>query len=370
MEEKKKIVTITLTESCNLNCTYCYENNKSNKFISLEIAKQIVDKEIKDRKDYEGIEFDLFGGEPFLAFDIIKELSEYIINECNRNDFPFIIFLTTNGTLVHGHIQEWLIENIDYVKCGISLDGTKHMHDINRSNSFDDIDIDFFRKYYPEQDVKMTISKESLKTLAEGVIFLHELGFEVSCNLAYQIDWSDKSNKDILYSELMKLIDFYLNNPQITPCSMLGMGVTNVGSYDEEAVRFCGAGLETKAYDVMGNSYPCQFFMPLSVGEEKAKLSQSIVFPERTIPDSVLDEKCRGCVIKSSCPNCYGANFAATGNIFSRDDNMCKLTKIIMKARSYFYGLKWQKGQLDENNEDVVGILRAIAKIQDELIID
>lgn len=370
MDEKKKIVTITLTESCNLNCTYCYEKNKSKRFIDIELAKKIVDKEITDRGDYEGIEFDLFGGEPFIAFDIIKELSDYIIDRCTEQEFPFVIFLTTNGTLVHGEIQEWLLDNIDNVKCGLSLDGTKEMHDMNRSSSFDDIDIDFFRNNYPEQGVKMTVSKESLNTFAEGVIFLHEQGFEVSCNLAYQIDWSNNDNKDILYRELMKLIDYYISNPDIEPCSMLGMGLTNIGSFNENAVRFCGAGKETKAYDINGNSYPCQFFMPLSVGEEKAKLAKKIEFPDDIIPDDVLDDKCKKCIVKSSCPNCYGSNYASTGNIFSRDDNMCKLTKIIMKARSYFYGLKWQNGQLDENNEDVVGVLRAIMKIQNDLIID
>ncbi len=371
MDEKRKIVTLTITERCNLNCIYCYENNKSNRVIDIGLAKAIVEREIEDRGDFEGIEFDLFGGEPFIAFDVIKEISEYIKKCCQETQFPFVIFLTTNGTLVHGEIQRWLLENIEYVKCGLSLDGTKEMHDTNRSGSFSAIDIDFFRNNYPEQDVKMTISRESLNTLADGIIFLHHLGFEISCNLAYQIDWSDERNKSTLYRELMKLIDFYIANPDIVPCSMLGMGIENVGSYNsEKCVRFCGAGKETKAYDVEGNVYPCQFFMPLSIGIEKAMKARDIVFPDKEIPDNVLDKKCRDCVIKSSCPNCYGANYAASGSIYLRDMNMCILNKIIMKARSYLYGLKWQKGLMDENSEFYSTTLRAIIKIQNELDID
>ena len=65
--------------------------------------------------------------------------------------------------------------------------------------------------------VKMTISRETLPTMAEGVIYAHKRGFEVSCNLAYGIDWSDPDNVAILDRELHKLIDFYIANPQITP---------------------------------------------------------------------------------------------------------------------------------------------------------
>ena len=45
-----KGVTITLTQACNLNCIYCYENHKSTKFMSFEKAKEIIDKELTSIK--------------------------------------------------------------------------------------------------------------------------------------------------------------------------------------------------------------------------------------------------------------------------------------------------------------------------------
>ena len=118
---------------------------------------------------------------------MIKQITNYACQELN--DFPHTIFLTTNGTLVHGDVQKWLIDHKDCVICGLSLDGTREMHNTNRSNSFDSIDIDFFAENYPMQDIKMTISRETLPTMAEGVMYAHKRGFEVSCNLAYGIDW-------------------------------------------------------------------------------------------------------------------------------------------------------------------------------------
>ena len=208
-----------------------------------------------------------------------------------------------------------------------------------------------------------------LPNLAEGVIFLHEKGFKVSCNLAYNIDWSDESNKEILQRELMKLIEFYLEHPEIKPCLMLDMPITNVSSVHEKNkfVRFCGAGVSTTAYHIDGTAYPCQFFMPLSVGTEKAKESLSLKFYNSEIPEELIEEKCLKCVVQSICYTCYGANYAATGNMYRHDDNYCELTKIIVKARSYFKAMQWQKGQLHLSEGETMQLLNSIRIIQTEL---
>ena len=366
--KKIKTVTLTLTQSCNLACSYCYEHNKSKNVMAFQTAKAIIDREIAESKEFENIEFDLFGGEPFLEFNLIQEIVDYICTKKNEKK-DCMAFITTNGTLVHGEVQRWLKERTGCVVCGLSLDGTKMMHDINRSNSYDSIDWQFFKSTYPQQDVKMTISRETLPYLAEGVIDLHTKGFLVSCNLAYGIEWSDPQNRDILERELNKLIQYYLMNPDLEPCSMLDMGISNVGIQKEEAYRYCGAGISMAAYDVDGEQYPCQFFMPLSVGTEKAELAKSIVFPKDVIPAEYLDEKCLNCVLKSACPNCYGSNYASTGSIYKRDDSLCTLTKIMMKARSYFRAAQWEKGQLDLPEEEKQVLLKAIITIQENLVI-
>lgn len=366
-DRKTKTITITLTQSCNLACSYCYEQNKSSAKMDFAIAKQIIDKEFSDTTDVDEFEFDLFGGEPFLEFDMIKQITEYICEK--KQNIPCTIFATTNGTLVHGEVQEWLKQHACCFVCGLSLDGTREMHNINRSNSYDDIDLNFFATQYPKQDVKMTISLETLPHLAEGVIEMHNNGFLVSCNLAYEIDWSAPENTKILHQELSKLIDFYLKNPTIEPCSMLEMGITNVADCTDQTLRYCGAGKYMRSYDVDGNVYPCQFFMPLSLGTERATAAKEIVFPDDYLPQNHIDSKCMNCVIRSICPNCFGANYASTGSIFKRDENMCRLTKIMIKARSYFRAKQWELGQLKETGEELQALLHAIMKIQNELVV-
>ena len=55
--------------------------------------------------------------------------------------------------------------------------------------------------------------------------------------------------------------------------------------------------------------------------------------------------------------------------IYKRDDNMCRLTKIIIKACSYFYALQWEHNQLKCEPDEIQGLLRSIEIIQKQLVI-
>lgn len=369
MEEislKWKTVTLILTEKCNLHCTYCYENHKSARTMSIDTAKKIIYDEMTRDDFSEGVNIDFFGGEPFLNFEIIKELVEYIKSSNFKK--PYTVFATTNGTLVHGEVQNWLKSQKGIFTCGLSLDGTKRMHDVNRSNSFDNIDLDFFVKQYPYQLIKMTVSNETIGDLFDGVKFCHEKGFRVGCNLAFGIDWSNEDNVSILERELHKLIDYYLEHPEIEPCSMLNSNIDFVGYNQQEGTtrKWCGTGTHMHTYDVSGELYPCQFFTPLSAGTEKSRESRKLVF-YNDIPFDLIDTKCKECVVKDICPTCYGSNYVSTGSLYSKDDNYCKLMKIQMRARSYFRAKQWLLGQMDLSQEEEQVLLRSIIAIQDDL---
>lgn len=358
-------ITIILTQACNLSCSYCYEHFKTPQKITFQKAKEIIDFEFLNQNKYSGIEFELFGGEPFLEFNLLKQIAEYI--ESKPWNIPYIIFSTTNGTLIHGEIQRWLESHRDSFVCGLSLDGNRKMHNINRSNSYDLIDLDFFRRLYPNQDVKMTISPATLPDLAEGVIDIHLKGFDVSCNFAFGIDWSDSENRITLERELHKLISFYLEHPDINPCSLLSTKISVLAVKNTKPRRLCGTGNEMVAYDIDGKTYPCQFFLPMSIGEEKAKYVKEIKIPKDYIPIDQMDKECLECLIEPACANCLGANYANSGRLFSRSKDMCILTKISIKACSFFYAERILRGQLKLEPEEMYKTLRAILNIQKEL---
>lgn len=75
----KKTILLTLTNSCNLNCVYCYECLKDSKRMSFDTAKSIIEKELgKERDEINLVEF--HGGEPFLNFELMQTVCEWFWN--------------------------------------------------------------------------------------------------------------------------------------------------------------------------------------------------------------------------------------------------------------------------------------------------
>lgn len=315
-------VYITTNLNCNLRCLYCYEQDKTSKTsFDLEQVKKTLTATLS-RKSDKGTLVNLHGGEPFLSFSKIKELCEWAWAQNFPETFKF--FATSNGTLIHGEIQEWLYKNKHRFVVGLSLDGTREMHNINRSNSFDQIDLEFFKKAWPNQGVKMTISPQSIHTLAEGVIFIHENGFnDVRANLAEMIDWSDPSYLEIYKRELEKLSEYYLLHPEVEKCSLFSIYFASL--VNNEVRKWCGVGTEMEAIDVDGRKYPCHFFFEAVCGKEKSEQATAIDF---TDPNQYTSEHCRSCLLLPICPTCYGSNYVARGDIAARDLSLCELHKI------------------------------------------
>lgn len=362
---KTKTITLILTQTCNLSCSYCYEDNKNNKQMDFETAKKIIDKELDDDR-FESFYIDLFGGEPFLRFPLCKEIVDYVLKQ--YPDKKILFTMSTNGILVRGEVKEWLVEHKDKILVALSTDGTPEMHNINRCNSYSLIDVDFFRDTWPTVPMKMTVSPETLGTLAEGVIYMHEHNYEFSCNLAFDIDWSNPENEGILERELKKLIDYYLEHPDVPPCQLFEYNFDRVAVRvtKETSLRACGAGVEMITYSSDGKPYPCQFFTPLSIGEEASEESEKLVFKDEVTIDD-FDEPCHSCPVITICHNCYGANFSQSRNIYKKDMNICHLNKILFKAAGYLWIQKYKKGDLKCSPTIIPQLMKGVQIILEEL---
>ena len=81
---RRRTCTLLITYRCNLNCVYCYEHFKGNKKMTFEMAKSIVEKElefVKNSSNYDELEIDFMGGEPFIEFSLIKKITEWLASE-------------------------------------------------------------------------------------------------------------------------------------------------------------------------------------------------------------------------------------------------------------------------------------------------
>ena len=324
-------IYITANVACNLRCIYCYEKDKTSAAsFDLDMAKRLLAENLSTETEL-GTVINIHGGEPLLSYLKIRELCEWAWEQNFPEKFHF--FASTNGTFVHGEIQNWFKKHKEEFTLGLSLDGTRAMQNANRSNSFDLIDLDFFAKTWPKQGVKTTISPLTIDSLAEGIIFMHKIGFkEISANHAELEDlWSDTKYYDIFRREMAKLADFYMKNPDIKRCSLFDVEFSLV--LHKEHRKWCGVGTDMESIDVDGSIHPCHLFFESVCGKEKSLEADKIDF---SVVENCISQKCAPCPMLNICPTCYGSNFIARGNIAERDMSICEFQKIRMAEVAKF----------------------------------
>lgn len=347
-KEKRCTCTLYVTEACNLNCIYCYEHKKGTAILSLELAQKAIQatfcRALEQNVSY--VEILFHGGEPFMAFERVREICEWLWNQ----EWPvrYICYATTNGTLIHGEIKRWLLDNKERFFLGLSLDGTPSMQNRNRSNSYDKIDVDFFIDNWPEQGVKMTPSPGTLEHLTEGIIYIHDIGFKRNnCSFASGIDWEHDENgdyvayKEILTRELMKLTDYYLEHKEIMPIDMINMKLLAIAVGIKNLTdKLCGAGTIMRCWTPDGQCLPCHLFYEVSKVRGKKlpqiDLSKSL---------ELSDPRCQGCILEPVCPTCYGGNYITYEDVSKRDPYTCEITKIRAFAASRLIGNMLQNPQ-------------------------
>lgn len=346
----KKICTLMLSYSCNLNCVYCFEKCKSNapnKQMNLALAKKIIKDEFRrvaEDASLDSLKLDLFGGEPFVRFDVLKDLCEWVWRQ--KVSFPVEILITTNGTLLTAQRQAWLRKNKERLSVCMSIDGDAEMQLRNRGTGDGLLPTAFVHECFPRQPFKMTLSRDSLKTFAKGYLHLVKQGYVVDARPATEEDWYDDSPRTY-QRELMKIAKFYLSHLEQTPSRHL---LKLFNSLDVKPARFCGAGTHMSAYDYDGREFPCHMFTRIVNGDLNVDLYGMYDF-ERPILNEA--PPCSGCKLLYLCPTCIGNNLQNRGDVTARDLRTCGMylaeTKVISRFQIlYFTAMSKRRPLVDE----------------------
>lgn len=319
-------ICMATNANCNLKCTYCYEKEKRNIGFDVNEALEILDGMLREKTE-NGTKIKLHGGEPFLVFPKIKQLCESLWE--NQYSEYFHFHITTNGTLVHGEIQDWLYEHREQITVKLSLDGNEYSNDINRPDSFKKIDIPFFVHTWPNVRINMTITPETLPYISENVQYLHSLGFnDILAHFSLMTDWSKCNLEKLFYAQLLQLVKYYLDNPQIKPWSFFTYDISRTVD-DEPYLAPCNIG-QLMAYDFQTRKYyPCHMFFP-SVGGEN--LSEELSKINLNKLEKTEDDCCMRCPFIKLCITCYAENYISRGSISRRDMSLCSYQKINLVA--------------------------------------
>ena len=376
-----KSITFIVTKDCQLACKYCYLVGKNEKErMSWDIAKKAIDYILNHEKEYqeESVVWDFIGGEPFLEIDLIDHICDYIKKELFRRNHHWFnsyrFSFSTNGINYDSDkVQHFIAKNKNHLSIGITIDGTKAKHDLNRiwkgsgkeRGSYDDVvrNIPLWLKQFPHGGTKVTISSADIPYIKESVIHLYSLGIhEVNINCVFEDVWHE--GDDALFEDqLLQLADEIIDNGyyQENTCSFFSEHIGKPMDRQLENENWCGAG-RMLSIDAAGNFYPCTRFAQYSLRNKKALTIGNIndgIDSNRLRPFLTLDrctqssEECLNCEIASGCAWCQGENYDAadTPTIYQRSTAICKMHKARVRANNYYWNKLYRKLEKEGRRE-------------------
>lgn len=378
-----KNITFIVTKDCQLACKYCYLVGKNEKErMSWGVAKKAIDYILSHEEDFKerSVIWDFIGGEPFLEIELIDKICDYIKTEMYRlnhhwfNSYRFSF--STNGINYDSDkVQAFIKKNFEHVSIGITIDGTRKKHDLNRiwkgdgpeKGSYDNVvkNIPLWLNQFPDGSTKVTISSPDIPYICESVLHLYSLGIrEVNINCVFENVWKD--GDDILFEEqLIKLADVIIEKGYYKnyTCSFFSENIGKPLDPDTDNQNWCGAG-RMLSVDASGKFYPCTRFAayslrskkPIIIGDIESGIDWNLVRPFIALDRlSQSPRECVECEVASGCAWCQGENYDAadTPTIYQRSTAICNMHKSRVRANNYYWNKLYRKLELEAENENL-----------------
>ena len=373
-----KNITFIVTKDCQLACKYCYLVGKNSKErMSWEVAKQAIDY-ILAQKDFmqQSVVFDFIGGEPFLEIRLIDRICDYIKEEMFRLDHHWFnsyrFSFSTNGINYHEkQVQDFIKKNVSHLSIGITIDGTKQKHDLNRiyksgKGSYQDVlrNIPLWLKQFPSGGTKVTISSADLPYIKESVLHLYSLGIhDVNINCVFEKVWHE-GDELLFENQLIELADSIIDEEWYNDysCSFFSEAIGHPMDRITQNQNWCGAGMML-AVDASGNFYPCTRFAgyslrskkPIIIGNIHEGINKNLLRPFLSLDRTTQSpSKCIDCEVASGCAWCQGENYDAadTNTIYQRSTAICKMHKARVRANNYYWNKLYRKLELEGLREE------------------
>lgn len=345
-----KAVCLNIIHGCNLRCKYCFadegEYNGHKGVMSLETAKKAIDYVVKRSGPRRNIEIDLFGGEPTMIMDTVKEIIQYARENEKEWKKNIRFTMTTNATLLNDDMMDFMDKEMGNII--LSLDGRKCVNDnvrikVDGSGSYDDI-LPNIKKMIKKRTpgkmyyVRGTFTRANTDFFEDVMAMVNEGFDEVSIEpvvleaehpLALREEDLPEimKNYDKLYEDMARRkrekngeYNFYHFNVDL-----------NGGPCVYKRISGCGAGFEYVAITPQGDVYPCHQF----VGKEEFKLGSIY---DDTYNKELGKEfkkshiynkpKCRDCWARFYCSGgCQANNFSFNGDMKIPYEVGCKMQK-------------------------------------------
>ena len=307
--------TISLTNKCNLHCSYCYERHLNTAYgnITPQIRQKTADF-INQRRDAGTVY--LFGGEPLLYKEDVRWFCEHVHAK------QFVI--TTNGTLLDEDFIRWCAERD--VIINMSHDG-RDCAERGADRALLDANLKLLLQYQPETLVQLVYTQESLPRLYDNILYLKGLGVKkISAAMdAFLVPEDPDSFGDLLREQWRKIAgieDLFVYE--------LAVKRKNIREHKRSSCELCKKKLFIN-WD--GQFYPCIQFQNLPAfccGNLEAGLAAEKA--RQAHPDySMMAERCEGCEIAEYCRNsCACRKMGTTGTVRDISEAACMEEQVLI----------------------------------------
>lgn len=327
---------IHTTNTCNLNCSYCYIKTKKIEHMPNKTINCFYDNIIHTVKKHKltNVKLRIAGGEPMYTLKSWKPILLKLKKELQENNCKLSGSFLTNLTILNQNIIDDIKEL--GMNIGVSMDGLREYHDKNRSfingkGSFDKLNknLDLLLKNNIKPFIMTVVSDENLDGLPDFTRWLIKRGLKFRFSIVNGgiIDYvklkktlnqcftilEDEIKKGYSFSESFKLDNLSFLSP----------------SY-----RNCGSGTRSGAIYINGDIYFCQTHF----GKNK---DLGNIFKEKDLLKLIKKGSIYLEGLKNECYNCKYFLICSGGCPAYRKDNKsydCDFYKKIIPKIYYLLG--------------------------------
>lgn len=312
---------LIMSEACNFRCTYCihFNNletsdriNNPKKFMRFEMAKETVYRYLEILRGHgkRVAEINFGGGEPLLAWQVIKQVLEYC-RVTYGSEFEFRFSINTNASLITPEIATTLKEY--HVEIASSLDGLREGNDrVRLTKSGDGTFSQITRGFealaqagYPLDGVAVTVTEKNFHELDESIVdWAVARGMN---NVRIDIDVVDMVEIPIenVVAKLIRIRRYAAARGVDVPGFWSRPAENLNESTLESRVAFCGAVRGNSiCVGPNGNIYGCGYSTTqLGSLSEIQSFHASNAAYHRFVRDHLTGvmEMCKGCMIEGQC---------------------------------------------------------------------
>jgi radical SAM protein with 4Fe4S-binding SPASM domain len=378
--------SILLTDTCNLNCKYCFEKNNSSKgkFMSNEIGEKTIDLLIHDAlvNNKTSISVSYFGGEPTLNINTMNHIFNYAMDQCKKHGLKYNSELITNGVLYNNEYEQfltnWWVNNPESFSIQLSFDSIPRINDLQRidhagnGSSHNIIEtIKKLRALFDKLDipsnklsVHSVITKATLPYAHESYIFFKNiLRFDKIWFMPlHEENWDE--NDYVIFREQYT----HIANAIIEDCENSGGNYKQFSSMvykERHADKTCGAGVSFCTVAPDGYIYPCHAFMndpDTIIGDVFNGINTLKCAPYEEMYKKYMTgyKACSECK-NYNCKSCMAINYIENGNIAYGFPKYCKLLEVEMELSIYVYERLF--GKIHRDHEVSITVLQEMGRL-------